>query len=162
MVTFTEDIKSQILGEFETDINFISQCVNEVLSATNREPSESNFANLFSGVCVRAHREIYNLQVALRDFEAEDEWSFSPESEILRCAFRPLVDVFESWANDRCFELASSHRHEFDFGDCKVAMRRYPGDRDSFGWLVGVHTFTVFFSSIPNAPHSCHIDMSWG
>lgn len=72
-------------------------------------------------------------------------WAFSPRTRILNDAVAPILSIISDYYNENCFEEAHSENFSADVDNTTFVLevRKFPGERDSFGWLSGVHEITL-------------------
>lgn len=139
----------ELLGEFDT---FMSE---RFVKGVNYDATVE-VAKQWKKVLATSHfAESFALWYGKLPNDREDEWSFSVKEKAIRSLFPKTVSVIEDYGNENCHRLASARTFDTEIG---VVYQRYPGDRDSFGWLVGVEKLSFRIDET----RSFRLISSWG
>ena len=166
MALYTESAWAETYGKFKPELDRMAGWMAVHLASVGAPSRTANpeqyFADRFASLCWEFRFELSKIAHYLLDFEPEDEFDFEPMSRVLRFVCAPMIEDFESWANENCYELASTSVRTWKFVNKDVVVRRYAGDKDSFGWLVGCHDFTAVVYRPDNEPLKFTVSVAWG
>lgn len=102
------------------------------------------FNNLLARIDSMANDEVIH-QLTGVDWTLYD-WSFTYSEVFLRACFPLTVQKWEDFGNEHCHEMASSKTVYLSgrTEDTRTIYTRYPGEKDSFGWLIGVESLVMY------------------